>query len=386
MAKKLMRILGGYITHLSLCPAGANNISTVYKAKDGKDHEVSLEVLSKEMTEQGEIVSVVYVPEMVDKQNDLASAEVVKSLAYSFAQAGEGVDIVHNEKVLPKTAVYIAESFIIQKGDPRFDGFTTYEGKAIDVTGGWGVVVKVEDEKFRALYRSGEWKGISMGGIVHKRPESDGRVAAKTQPLNNGGESEMTAEEIKALTDGIAEANKALATSIVDGVTQAMKPTKKQASGEPTPEEKAKAEAKEKFMKSYPAPVLPVKPTEEHFAHMEKCIRVHELANTVDPTNVRSVFEFQKMAKAIMEGTEDESTLNLVSPVTDPWGFHTFKSNQAVTSSTNSSNNQVGPDIISLSAKSDDKLSDAEVAKMVGGIPGYGQVVPSVDQQNKQTA
>ena len=57
-----------------------------------------------------------------------------------------------------------------------------------------------------------------------------------------------------------------------------------------------------------------------------------------------------------------------------------------MTSSTNSSNNQVGPDIISLSAKSDDKLSDAEVAKMVGGIPGYGQVVPSVDQQNKQTA
>jgi len=373
MAKKLMRILGGYITHLSLCPAGANNIQTVYKSKEGIEREITLAVVSKEMNEQGEILSAVYIPEMADKQNDIASADVIKKLAYSFSQSGEGIDVIHNEKILPKSAVYIAETFIIQSADPRFANTTTYDGKPLDATGGWGVVLKVEDEEIRKLYRSGEWKGISMGGIVYKQSEPNGQLANKNQPLINGGDSEMTAEELKALGATMLEANKALATSIVEGVTAALKPEQKKAS-EPTPEEKIKSAKQEAFMKAYPAPQLPVNATDEQFAHMEKCIRVHELAKSVDACDVRSVFEFQKIAKAIMDGKADVNTLSFASPSADPWGFHMLKSNQSVNAG-GSHETVAGPNIISMTAKSDDQLTDLEVKKMLEGIPGYGKVV-----------
>ena len=128
--KKKMRIIGGYITHLSLCPRGANNIQTVYKSENGQDIPVTFSVISKNMNELGEVVSAVYIPEVEDLQGDSASVEAIKQLAYSFSQSGEGIDIIHNEKVLPKSAVYIAETFIIQKDDPRFEGMTTYDGQA----------------------------------------------------------------------------------------------------------------------------------------------------------------------------------------------------------------------------------------------------------------
>ena len=67
------RILKAKISFLSLCPRGMNQIQTMFKSEDGENHEVFLSTLIKgDMTEQGELLAVVYAPDMVDGEGDTA--------------------------------------------------------------------------------------------------------------------------------------------------------------------------------------------------------------------------------------------------------------------------------------------------------------------------
>ena len=115
------RIRNAKITHVSLCQAGKNKLPVLYKA-DGKDR-VRFESLAKatdKFDDQGELLTVVYAPEHRDVDGDIASAEAIKKMAYSFARDGQGLDIEHDGKVLPREDAYVAESFLIAKGDERF--------------------------------------------------------------------------------------------------------------------------------------------------------------------------------------------------------------------------------------------------------------------------
>lgn len=353
MAKKLMRILGGYISHLSLCAAGANNIQTVYKSEAGDEETISISCTSKGMTEQGEIYSAVYVPELVDLQGDLASKEAIKQLAYSFSKAGKGIDIRHDEKVMPKDAVYVAESFIIPEGHPQFKDMKTYEGNPVDVTGGWGVVVKVDDPELRKLYRSGEWQGISMGGVTAKRPESTLGQVVKEINVNAKEETDMEAKEMLAL---LTENNKSLVTLLApafgEAVTKALTPEK--------PEE----ETKKELGMGLTIPVLPDGATTEHIEHFGKCLKVYEISQTVDRTDMDSILKYQAAKEAIMAGKPAATVTT--KAVADPWGFQL--TNQDLNS--NTQKNQTG-DVVSLgyNIEATSELSDVEVKKMLEKVP-----------------
>jgi len=367
MAKeKIKEILGGIITHLSLCPAGANNIATVYKSDDGKESRVEISVLSKAMTELGEIASLVYVPNAVDSQNDFATAKAIKDLAYSFAQKGKGIDIIHNEEVLPKDAAFVAESYIVQKGDLRFADAKDYGGSPVNATGGWAVVVKVNDPKLRELYRSGQWQGISMGGFVSKRDSDSGPSGAfKTKPSLTGEDTEMTAEELKALGLTLTEANGVMAKSIVDGIAKALNPEKK--TDEQTPEQIAKDDAKSRFMAQFPVPMMPDNPNEAQMELFQKAAQVIDLARTVDPTDLNSVFQFHQMRKAIMEGKEGTVTTMIKS---DPWGFHLLsnQSTEEIAKANAKGNVELTDSTISMTAKASDVLSDKEIEGLLAAV------------------
>ena len=146
---------------ISLVPRGANGLTCLYKSADST---VEFGPLSKFDEDKGELVSVVYAPEIRDSQGDIASAEVIKDMAYASAREGVDLDIRHDGKVLSKDRAYIAERFIIQKGDPRFQGWKNYAGQPVDVTGGWGIVAKIEDPALRKLYKDGAWNGTSLQG------------------------------------------------------------------------------------------------------------------------------------------------------------------------------------------------------------------------------
>jgi hypothetical protein len=328
MAKesKKKRILTAKIDFISLCPRGANTIQTVYKAEDGTDRNVSLCMLSKQMTEEGEIHAVVYAPNLRDSQGDQASAPVIKAMAYSFARDGKGVDIRHNEKPLPKSDAYIAETFIIQKSDPRFVGMKDYDGKDVDVTGGWGAVIKVESPELRRLYKTGEWQGVSMGGVMIAQEEPDvptdaaGFMSALKEwflELRKGTRTEETEIDMdeKTLKEILAANN----AELVKGIKEALNPTK-------TTETPAKKEETVSVLgMGYPKPVLKANPTAEEIDRFEKEQQIYELSLAVNRSDLNSVRQFQKMAKEIAEGKES------TSQPSDSGAYSSFfKSNQTV--------------------------------------------------------
>lgn len=326
--KAKRRILQSKIDFLSLCPRGANTIQTVYKAEDGENKSISFSAITKDMTEQGELITCVYAPDLVDSQGDIASAEVIKDMAYGFAKEGKGIDIRHNGKAVDKEEAYVAESFIIQKNDPRFEGMKDYDGDVVNVTGGWGSVIKIENEELRKLYKSGEWGGISIGGISFVQNEEedaeDDKTALKkaliaitkyftgkennTNNNNNNkndidSEITMDAKELKAMLD----ANNA---ALVTAIKEALKPAEETAEQKTARLAKEAAEAKAAEKKKglgYPKPVLKEQPTAEDIAQYEKKLEIYELSKAVDPENLESIREFQVLSKEIASGKKVET-------------------------------------------------------------------------------
>lgn len=159
----MRRIKKARVTHLSLCPKGANRLPVMLK----DDSAFDLLTLSKAATDfetNHEIHAVVYAPGLRDTDGEWANAATIKEMAHQFGKVGEGIDLRHDFKTLDKDAAFVAESFIIQKGDPRFADMKTYDGQPVDVAGGWGVVLKIDSEDLRKQYAEGKWAGISMGG------------------------------------------------------------------------------------------------------------------------------------------------------------------------------------------------------------------------------
>lgn len=169
------RIKKARITHLSLCPRGKNRLPVLFKSDDETGNlEVEFQTILKSNEEEGTITAIVWPAEMPDSVGDIASAEVVKEMSYGFmrelASGKGGLDIRHNLETIDPEDAFIAESFIIQKGDPRFAGILDRDNAPIDPTGAWATVIKLDSEELRAEYRSGKWDGISMYGQALVEP------------------------------------------------------------------------------------------------------------------------------------------------------------------------------------------------------------------------
>ena len=189
--KAKRRIKKARITFVSLCKAGRNLLDTVYKSED----ECELQTLvAKADMEQGLLTTLVYVPDHPDSDADVASAEVIKEMCHSHAAEGLQIDTNHDQSPIGKDRAFVAESFIVQKGDPRFRGLKDKLGNDVDATGGWGQVIKILDPTIRAGYRDGDWNGVSMFG------------PASFEKITKAQETTMTEAERKALTEQIVKA------------------------------------------------------------------------------------------------------------------------------------------------------------------------------------
>ncbi len=306
--EKKRDILKAKIGFISLCPAGANTIRTMYKA-DGKNENIKLVTINKDMTEQGELVCVVYAPDIVDTQGDMASEKVIKEFAYDFAKSGGNIDIIHNEKALDSSDIFIAESMIIQKNDPRFSDMKDYAGNEVDVTGGWGVILKVENEDLRKLYRSGEWGGISMGGTMIVKDVSEETSVIKMlkellPSIIKSKQKENKSETDMELTkENIIEIVKAVKEATTAEKTEAEKVAKEAA------EKASKEQGDKKLGLGFTLPVLKSDPTEEDITKHRKVLKIFELSKAVDPNNATALFEFEQQAKEIADSKNLSETL-----------------------------------------------------------------------------
>lgn len=211
----MRRIKRAKIKFISLVPRGANQMPVIYK----EDGAVAFDLLTKagaDFDERGELLSVVYAPEIRDSQGDIASADVIKQMMYDAAKEGVQIDLRHNETPVAKADAYIAESFLIQKGDSRFADFKDYGGKVVDVTGAWAVVIKIDSPDLRKQYKEGKWNGVSMGGTAELLNE-------KSEPTDKTGDPDMTTAELLAtLTAALTANNTALTKAVSEGVTASL--------------------------------------------------------------------------------------------------------------------------------------------------------------------
>jgi hypothetical protein len=240
----------------------------VYKADEGKAEFHTIVKAADNFDERGELLAVVYAPETVDKQGDIASAEVIRDMAHEFQRSGGQIDMRHDLKPVSKAQAFVAENFIIQKGDERFNDFKDYDGKLVNVVGGWGVMIKVEDPALRKLYRDGGWNGVSMYGPAEFEPVAAAKddagsfmsslgdflrkaaaLFAPTAPTPDEDEFDMKKEDLQAV---LTEANKPVLGAL-NNLVKALKGTK------PAPKTKtppAKGKGKPKAEKEDDEPEL----------------------------------------------------------------------------------------------------------------------------------
>jgi len=300
------RIKKARVAFVSLVPAGANGLPVLYKSEDKTATFSALTKAGPNFDEKGEIHALVYVPETPDRDGDVASAEVVKEMAYSFMQEGSKVDVRHDGKALPREEVYVAENFIVQKEDTRFHGWKDHAGQPVDATEGWGMVLKVEDEDLRKQYREGKWAGVSLAA-----PEAEVEVLKEDsasaldtfmdrllkriagEDVSKEEDPDMTPEEMKK---ALEESNKALVTSLAKEIPEIVKGLlSKEAPKDPPKDEEG-----------FTGDPTDVKAVKKHLAKVRKA----KLAKSVDWNDPEAVEQYlesvEKDADADDGGGDDE--------------------------------------------------------------------------------
>ncbi len=219
-ASPKFRIRKMRVTSVALVPLGANDLPVIYKSAE---QTAQVQCLTK-LDEQGELLAVVYAPERVDAQGHFASVDVIKEAAHDWLANGGSIDLLHDGKKLAKDRVSVAESFIVQKGDTRFEGWKTYAGEPVDLAGSWAIVAKVHDEQLRRLYREGRWNGVSLAGpaILEQQKSADAddilqalAEALRKKSINPPQNEDMTPEQLQA---ALAANNTALVKGVSDAV------------------------------------------------------------------------------------------------------------------------------------------------------------------------
>lgn len=200
------RITSAKVTHVSLVSRGANKCPVLMKSGG----RVEFSMLFKAAEEEGLLLGLVYVPEengAVDTQGDVAPRTVVKQMAHGFISNGAHLDIEHDLNVLTPEQASVAETFLVQKGDKRFEGWVDNHGKPVDATDAWAMVIKVSDPALKKAVKDGHIAGLSLFGLAEVEP-----IEKSTSILET-----MNEAQLKALLD-------ARDAQLLEAITKMVKP------------------------------------------------------------------------------------------------------------------------------------------------------------------
>ncbi len=270
----MRRMTKARVKFISLVPKGANRLPVVYKA----DGAFQMQMLCKDMTDKGELTAVVYAPEFRDSQGDIASADVIKDMAYAAAKEGVEIDVRHDGKPVGKDKAFIAESFIVQKGDSRFTDMADYDGNPVDVTGAWGVVLKIEDEELKTAYRANKWNGVSLGGSA----------ATVTEKLRADQLIEGLAKHLQTLTNPPVEENMALTK---EEMSQIAKEVADLIKTKPEVKPPVKPEVKPPVTKEDDTPKFEGEVTVENLKKHQEALKAHDLRKRLEKATKPSEVE-----------------------------------------------------------------------------------------------
>ncbi len=222
--KPKRRILSGKITHVSICRRGMNLQPVLVKS----GNRLQIDLLTKTAPE-GLVYALVYVPEesgAVDGEGDVAPAAVIKQIAHDFLANGGNVDFEHDLQPLGTDRIQIAETFLVQKGDPRFADWKDYHGRPVDPTGSWALVLKVLDPQLRKDFEEGRINGVSMFGNATVEQLN------KNTPNTNTSNT-MTPEQMQALCEMLTKSLSAVLRPSTPTTPDAPKPAPIEFEGDP---------------------------------------------------------------------------------------------------------------------------------------------------------
>lgn len=211
------RIKHATVRSLALCKRGKTGLATLFKS----DGTAEWQTLVKGDMVRGELLAVAYPFNFPDEDGDFADTMgAIESMAHSFLRNGAQLDIEHDGGVLTPEQAFIKESFIIQPDDTRFKAWPGYDGKPVDVTGGWAVKVQLDDPDLRAAFARGEWDGVSLLGPAAVEQVDLKAASHRVAARMGGAENEMTKEELQA---ALAAQEAKIAELVKSSVAEAMR-------------------------------------------------------------------------------------------------------------------------------------------------------------------
>ncbi|UTS79562.1 XkdF-like putative serine protease domain-containing protein [Phaeobacter piscinae] len=234
------------ISFLSLVKTPATGKGLTLKAADG-ERPAAFDLVVKN-DDMMRAYGVVYAPDQEDAHGDSADADTIRKAQAEFMREGrlKNIDTEHS---FTSEMAYVAESWLVRKGDPLFSN---------EPEGSWAVGIQIGDPDLWKQLKSGELTGISLAGIARMEPGPDDpahprytekdaapgwverfiKALTGVNPQEPVEETDMTKDEVQALV------GETLKSVLPDALKDAMKSAgDPPASAEPTEVEKAVAAA-----------------------------------------------------------------------------------------------------------------------------------------------
>lgn len=230
------------VSFLSLVKTPATGKGLTLKAADG-ERPAAFDLVVKN-DDMMRAYGVVYAPDQEDAHGDTANADTIRKAQAEFMREGrlKNIDTEHS---FTSEMAYVAESWLVRKGDPLFPD---------EPEGSWAVGIQIGDPDLWKQLKSGELTGISLAGIARMEPGPDDpahprytekdaapgwverfiKALTGVNPQEPVEETDMTKDEVQAL---VGETLKSvLPDALKDAMKTAGDPPAKE---EPTEVEKA---------------------------------------------------------------------------------------------------------------------------------------------------
>ncbi|KMW60782.1 Phage capsid and scaffold [Candidatus Rhodobacter oscarellae] len=231
------------VSFLSLVKTPATGKGMTLKAADG-ERPAAFDLVVKN-DDMMRAYGVVYAPDQEDAHGDTADADTIRKAQAEFMREGrlKNIDTEHS---FTSEMAYVAESWLVRKGDPLFPN---------EPEGSWAVGIQIGDPDLWKQLKSGELTGISLAGIARMEPGPDDpahprytekdaapgwverfiKALTGVNPQEPVEETDMTKDEVQALV------GETLKSVLPDALKDAMK-----SAGEPAPKADAAELAKAK--------------------------------------------------------------------------------------------------------------------------------------------
>ena len=197
----------------------------------GESDEIEVGTLTQTSDDGGTLTCVVYAPNRDDADGEFADAETVREMAYTHAREGLKLDVRHDGVILSKGEAFVAESFIIQKGDARFADWKDVDGNPVgDCSGGWAQIIRLESPAIREKFRKGELRGVSLLGTAEREAvKGDSALSEFLREIKNAfmpkaeKERDMTPAEVQTLIDSAIKKDREAVQKAADDAAAAAK-------------------------------------------------------------------------------------------------------------------------------------------------------------------